>query len=45
MGPKRKSFRLLGLSNDALIAGAVDLQLGKRKMAQEIQPYLQSLMP
>ena len=37
--------RLLGLSNDALIAGAVDLQLGTRKTAQEIQPYLQSLMP
>ena len=38
-------LRLLRLSNDALIAGAVDLQLGTRKTAQEIQPYLQSLMP
>lgn len=36
---------LLGLTGDALISGAVDLQFGTRKLAPEIQSYLQSLMP
>lgn len=36
---------LLGLTNDALISGAVDLQLGTRKTATQIQLYLQTLMP
>lgn len=36
---------LLGLTGDALISGAVDLQLGTRKLAPDIQSYLQSLMP
>ena len=36
---------LLGLRGDALISGAVDLQLGTRKTATEIQSYLQLLTP
>ncbi|MEO7253437.1 MAG: Ig-like domain-containing protein, partial [Casimicrobium sp.] len=36
---------LLGLSGNALIAGAVNTQNGSRTMAPAIQSYLQSLMP
>jgi len=36
---------LLGLTNDALISVAVDLQLGTRTTATDIQNYLPSLMP
>jgi len=36
---------LLGLTGDALIAGAVDLQSGTRTLATDIHNYLQSLMP
>ena len=36
---------LLGLTGDALISGAVDLQLGTRKTAADVKNYLQLLMP
>ena len=36
---------LLGLTGDALISGAVDVQLGTRKTASAIESYLQSLTP
>jgi len=36
---------LLGLTSDALIAGAVDQQSGTRKLATDIHNYLQALMP
>ncbi len=36
---------LLGLSGDALIAGAVDTQNGTRTTALKVQNYLQSLVP
>lgn len=35
---------LLGLTGDALVTGAVDLQLGTRKSAAAVQSYLQLLM-
>ncbi len=35
---------LLGLTGDALVTGAVDLQLGTRKTAAAVQSYLQLLM-
>lgn len=36
---------LLGLNGDALVSGAVDLQLGTRKTATDIQNYLLLLKP
>ena len=36
---------LRGLTGDALIAGAIDVPLATRKTAEEIETYIQSLLP